>query len=117
VDGGGDQSHPCGPIQSQDFSLSLHRRSRRLSRLLEKEWDSKHTGKPDAKAPAWLCAEDPDWKGNYKVRYWQPEWQAIILPRLDAILKAGFDGVYLDIVDGFEFLNSTRNGKTGLMTV
>ena len=69
----------------------------------KKEWDSKHTGKPDAKAPAWLCAEDPDWKGNYKVRYWQPEWQAIILPRLDAILKAGFDGVYLDIVDGFEF--------------
>ena len=60
-----------------------------------KEWS--------AKPPAWLCAENPDWKGNFKVRYWQSAWQAIILQELDAILKAGFDGVYLDIVDAFEF--------------
>ncbi len=57
--------------------------------------------------PEWLEAENPEWAGNYKVRYWYPEWQAIIFGSsnsyLDIILDAGFDGVYLDIVDGFEY--------------
>lgn len=57
--------------------------------------------------PAWLGPENPDWKGNYKVKYWMPEWQSVILGSpaapLDRILAQGFDGVYLDIIDGFEF--------------
>ena len=28
--------------------------------------------------PAWLDKENPDWKGNYKVRYWNKDWQRII---------------------------------------
>jgi len=32
-----------------------------------------------------------------------PEWQAIIFEYEDRILNAGFDGVYLDIIDGFEY--------------
>lgn len=59
------------------------------------------------KPPTWLGVENPDWKGNYKVRYWDPDWQAMILKELDRILKAGFDGVYMDIVDGFEYWGST----------
>ncbi len=41
-----------------------------------REWDANRDGKPDQKAPAWLCAENPEWKGNYRVKYWrmgQPE--------------------------------------------
>jgi cysteinyl-tRNA synthetase len=57
--------------------------------------------------PSWLEAENPDWEGNYKVRYWDPSWQSIIAGNdssyLKKILDAGFDGVYLDIVDGFEY--------------
>ncbi len=52
--------------------------------------------------PAWLLGENPHWKGNYRVAYWHPEWQAIILKVVDGAMAAGFDGVYLDIVDGFE---------------
>ena len=56
--------------------------------------------------PAWLDDENPDWEGNFKVRYWDPEWKAVISgsPRsyLDQIIAAGFDGVYLDIIDAFE---------------
>ncbi len=58
-------------------------------------------------SPSWLEPENPDWAGNYKVRYWDPAWQAIITGNdssyLKRILDAGFDGVYLDIVDGFEY--------------
>jgi len=69
----------------------------------KREWDADRNGRPDAKAPPWLYDENPDWKGNYKVRYWHEAWQNVILKRLDEIVQADFDGVYLDIVDAFEY--------------
>ena len=57
--------------------------------------------------PEWLDKENPNWKGNYKVWYWHADWQAIIFGNdssyLKKILDAGFDGVYLDIIDAFEY--------------
>jgi cysteinyl-tRNA synthetase len=57
--------------------------------------------------PSWLGEENPEWEGNYKVRYWKKEWQDIIFGNDDSYLKkiidAGFDGVYLDLIDAFEF--------------
>lgn len=62
-------------------------------------------------APDYLAPQNPEWPGNYKVRYWDPEWQAILFGTasganksyLDRIIDAGFDGVYLDIIDAYEF--------------
>jgi len=58
-------------------------------------------------SPTWLKAENPEWEGNYKVEYWDTEWQGIIFGNenayLDKIIGAGFDGVYLDIIEGFEY--------------
>ena len=60
--------------------------------------------------PEWLKKENPLWKGNYKVAYWHPEWQKIIFGTEDSylqkILDAGFDGVYLDIIDAFEYFEN-----------
>lgn len=57
--------------------------------------------------PSWLQGENPDWPGNFKVSYWEQEWQDIIYGNdgsyLKKILDAGFDGVYLDIIDAFEY--------------
>ncbi len=57
-------------------------------------------------SPVWLDKENPNWKGNYEVRYWEQDWKDIIFGNNDSYLKkiidAGFDGVYLDIIDGFE---------------
>lgn len=53
--------------------------------------------------PAWLAAENPDWRDNFKVRYWDPDWQQIMFGALDDIVDAGFDGAYLDIIDAFAF--------------
>lgn len=61
-------------------------------------------------APSWLDKQNAEWRGNYGVRYWQPDWQKIIFSGdnsyLERIIKAGFDGVYLDKVDEFETLAS-----------
>jgi cysteinyl-tRNA synthetase len=70
-------------------------------------WDRNRDGRPDTGAPQWLAGENPHWRGNYKVRYWDAGWQAILFGStesyLDQILSRGFDGVYLDIIDAFEY--------------
>ena len=57
--------------------------------------------------PDWIEKENPDWEGNYKVRYWDKKWQDIIFGNdesyLKLILDAGFNGVYLDIIDAYEY--------------
>lgn len=57
--------------------------------------------------PEWLESENPEWEGNYKVKYWEKDWQQIIYGNEDSYLKkiidAGFDGAYLDIIDAFEY--------------
>lgn len=69
----------------------------------QRAWDANHDGKPDRGAPAWLGPENPEWRGNYKVRYWDPAWQRIVEQYIDRIVAAGFDGLYLDVVDAFEY--------------
>ncbi len=66
-------------------------------------WDSNwNTNKP-----SWLDSENPDWAGNFEVKYWNADWQNIIYGNdnsyLKKILNAGFDGVYLDIIDAYEY--------------
>ena len=57
--------------------------------------------------PGWFAGENPYWEGNFKVRYWDEGWKKIIYGNDESYLKriidAGFDGVYLDIVDAFEY--------------
>jgi cysteinyl-tRNA synthetase, unknown class len=56
-----------------------------------------------ANRPSWLGKENPEWEGNYPVRFWEPGWQSLMFggpeKYLDSIIRAGFDGVYLDRVD------------------
>ncbi|MCL5959385.1 MAG: endo alpha-1,4 polygalactosaminidase [Chloroflexi bacterium] len=65
------------------------------------KWDANHDGRPDRGAPTWLGPENPNWPGNYQVRYWYPGWQSIVFAYLDKISAQGFDGVYLDLVDAY----------------
>jgi cysteinyl-tRNA synthetase len=53
--------------------------------------------------PSFLGGANPEWTDNYKVEYWDPAWQAIIFDYVDKIIAGGFNGLYLDIVDGFQF--------------
>jgi len=63
-----------------------------------------------AGSPDWIVRENPNWEGNFKVKYWNSAWQKIILGNqssyLNKIINAGFDGVYLDIIDAFEYFEN-----------
>ena len=73
------------------------------------EWESN--------PPTWVEEENPDWEGNYKVRYWDNAWQSLIYGNdnsyLKKILDAGFDGVYLDIIDAFEYFENKKKQGGG----
>lgn len=55
----------------------------------------------DGAPPSFLLAENPEWEGNHRVAFWDPVWQDIIFHRIDQAVATGYDGVYLDIVDGY----------------
>ena len=61
----------------------------------------------DDSPPRWMADENPRWPGNYKVRYWDRAWQALLFgdegSELSRIIDAGFDGALLDVVDAYEF--------------
>ena len=52
--------------------------------------------------PDFLLRENPDWLGNYRVRFWSRAWQQIILADVDKLVAQGCDGLYLDKVDIYE---------------
>lgn len=66
---------------------------------------------PSQSAPCWLGQTNKDWHGNYKTQYWSEAWQQILLGYLDKIIDAGFDGVYLDITDAYEYWSDKNNGE------
>ncbi len=66
-------------------------------------------------SPEWLDESNPAWPGNYKVKYWITEWQEIIQGYLQKIINIGFDGIYLDIIDAYEFYEDTVNDSDELM--
>lgn len=82
----------------------------------KESWDADKDGKPDPVAPSWLGPANPKWPGNYKVKYWEAAWQSIIYGSpssyLDKIIESGFDGVYLDIIDAYEYWGP--GGESGL---
>ncbi len=55
--------------------------------------------------PDWIVADDPDgWEGNYPVAFWREGWRRIWLGEkgyIQALKKAGFDGIYLDWVEAY----------------
>lgn len=62
--------------------------------------------------PDWIVYPDMYWAGDYYVRYWDPEWRQILMgtaqSRVDRLIEAGFDGVYLDTIDGYTFFEDTN---------
>jgi cysteinyl-tRNA synthetase len=86
----------------------------------QNDWTVTYNGQPGPHAPAWLGPENPAWPGDYKVKYWRPGWQKIIYGSpnsyLDKLLATGYDGVYLDVVDAFQYWGTGEPGGLSLAT-
>ena len=60
------------------------------------------TGYPD-----FVEKENAEWKGNFKVKYWDKKWQKIVFTMLAKITDTGYDGVYLDVVDAYKYFENS----------
>jgi cysteinyl-tRNA synthetase len=68
--------------------------------------------------PKWIVADDPDgWDGNFPVAYWHRGWRDIWLGEtgyIEALKRAGFDGIYLDWVEAYSdenIIHAARRDK------
>ena len=79
-------------------------------------WGDRNWGDIRNRTPL-IEKENPEWPGNLSVKYWEQEWQNLILNDADSyinrIMDAGFDGIYLDKVD----ISDDYQGKTPPGTV
>jgi uncharacterized protein (TIGR01370 family) len=57
----------------------------------------------DSNPPDFLSGANPEWPDNYKVKYWDPAWQTIMFQYVDQIIASGFNGVYMDIIDAYQY--------------
>ncbi len=74
-------------------------------------WQKNWSDKPIS----WIHQENPDWKGNFKVKYWDKDWKKILFGTnnsyLDKIIITGFDGAFLDIVDAWVYFEEMQQVK------
>jgi uncharacterized protein (TIGR01370 family) len=54
-----------------------------------------------AENSGFVLGEDPDWQGNYYVKFWDPGWQSLMFAKVDEAVANGYDGMYLDLVDAY----------------
>jgi cysteinyl-tRNA synthetase len=70
--------------------------------------------------PSWVVQPNDGFPGEYIVRFWDPEWQSLIMgsetSRLDVILEAGFDGVVLDGVDVYRNFEDSADAISRMRT-
>lgn len=76
-------------------------------------WTKKSAKLPAA--PRWLYRlNEFGWTGNWRIKFWDPEWQRYIIDDahsfLNQIIDAGFDGVFLDIVDACDYWEDEKRG-------
>ena len=53
--------------------------------------------------PDWIGPVDPDWPGDFKVKFWETPWRTLMEKLVDRLIDQGFDGSFMDVVDAGEF--------------
>lgn len=72
----------------------------------KEEWNNEN------KRPSWIVEENPDWKGDFIVKYWSNEWKQIVKDYQKKLDEIGVDGYLLDTVDTY-YKFEDKSEKTG----
>lgn len=65
--------------------------------------------------PSWLNSKTQGWESNFVVKYWEPGWKAIVRERVSQMMRAGFDGIYLDRVDTWENIKAPGSSRAEMI--
>ena len=68
------------------------------------------SGNPTDQAPDWLGHNNPNWPHSYKVRFWYSDWiNNYIKPQIQKLFNVGVDGIFLDVIDAYEYWADRNN--------
>lgn len=51
--------------------------------------------------PSWFGNPNPGFPGLYTVQYWNPAWEPILFQFIDKQVADGYDGMFLDVLNGY----------------
>jgi uncharacterized protein (TIGR01370 family) len=74
-------------------------------------WQSSWNSNP----PSFLLPENPNWPGDFGVKFWDPNWQKVMINEVQSIAKAGYDGMFMDMSDTYKYQDviNAYNGSDG----
>jgi len=82
----------------------------------QRRWDYKNNCTGSSKDL--IGAQSPSEQGKYAVQYWKNDWWTIALqPYLRKIIDQGFDGVYLEGVDMYDFWDNPKEMNTLIIKI
>lgn len=55
-----------------------------------------------------IVGENPNWPGNYSIRFWRKQWSEIVDSRIKKMIETGYDGVIYDVVDAFDLYKEKK---------
>jgi hypothetical protein len=62
--------------------------------------------------PSWFGKPVIGFDRLYSVQYWNPQWKPLLFHRIDQVIAAGYDGIFLDVLDGhFQWSEGNRLGN------
>jgi hypothetical protein len=50
--------------------------------------------------PSWFGKPVPGFDRLFSVQYWNPQWEPLLFHRIDQWIAAGYDGIFVDVLDG-----------------
>lgn len=56
-----------------------------------------------SKCKSLIIKENPNWKGNFRIKYWEPKWREILVDYIESVIKKYpfVDGLFFDVIDGW----------------
>ena len=68
---------------------------------------------PQVVGKDFLVEQNPDWPGAHRVDVRSPAWQALLMQRIQQLITAGYQGVFLDTIDTAAYLEEKDSKYAG----
>ena len=51
--------------------------------------------------PDFIIGQNPEFFSAFRVKFWDPDWQEVVITRMENLMAKGFNGVYMDVIDTY----------------
>jgi uncharacterized protein (TIGR01370 family) len=55
----------------------------------------------DTNPPDFIIGQNPEFSSAFRVKFWDPDWQDVVITRIEGLMAKGYNGVYMDVIDTY----------------